>query len=70
MDKPDINKINETSTVFCNVCNKGYFDGFNLRHIHKTGECLKCDHISGEVMEQQVAEAKEIEDTFKNDLPF
>lgn len=63
-------KKNETGLIFCPTCKNGYLDGFNLRHINKVGECLKCDHVSAEVQDQQVADAKEAEDMFSRDLPF
>ncbi len=46
----------------CPNCHKRYNDPANMEAIDRIGECLNCDHVRGETLEQQKAEADEDEE--------
>lgn len=43
----------------CNTCRRIYIHPIEVEHIERTGECLGCDSIRGEGLEQQKADAEE-----------
>jgi hypothetical protein len=47
--------------IFCHQCGQGYTDEKNIEAIKKLGECLSCDHVRGDILQ----------DTYDlRDLPF
>lgn len=45
----------------CSVCRHKFTDPENMTHIQETGACFSCDHVLGDVLEQQNADAAEME---------
>lgn len=41
----------EDITALCPTCRKWFFDPMNVTHIKETLECMRCEHVSGEVMD-------------------
>lgn len=50
--------------VICRGCNKKLTIGFEIEIYNQTGECLSCDHIRGEMLDEQLIEAKEMEEEY------
>ena len=53
--------FNSAGIFFCQVCKKGFYNDEDLVSINKTGRCLGCDHIEGEIHDKEV---------YSQDLPF
>lgn len=45
----------------CSQCSVKFTDPANRESIQHTGSCLNCDHILGDIIEQQLADAVEME---------
>lgn len=48
--------------VYCQSCGKQLTNGMEIEVYNRIGECLSCDHIRGEMIDEQLAEAQEREE--------
>ncbi len=44
--------------VYCQTCGKQLTNGMEIEVFNQTGECLSCDHIRGEMLDEQLAESE------------